>query len=225
MRTAHFWFDPSCPYTWLTSRWLLEVAKVRPVRVRWHLMSLSVLNEGRDDDPEGDPEGWLWVPVRICAAVLEEYGQEALARLYTALWTVGGGEQEWLGDLHDSLEKAGLPRTLADAGMTTAHDEAIRASTAEAVGLVGTHVGTPVISVSGHGDHHGGGHGHGEMDGDREGERAGAGQARTAFFGPVVSEVPTGEAAARLWDGVLLVASTPGFHELQTSRPPAPGPS
>lgn len=145
--TAHFWFDPSCPYTWLTSRWLLEVAKVRPVRVRWHLMSLSVLNEGRDDDPEGDPEGYLWVPVRICAAVRQEYGEEALARLYTALWTnESADEQDWLNDLQDSLERAGLPRALSDAGMTTAYDEAVRTSHAEAVSLVGTHVGTPVIA-------------------------------------------------------------------------------
>ena len=199
IRTAHFWFDPSCPYTWLTSRWLLEVAKVRPVRVRWHLMSLSVLNEGRDDDPEGDPEGYLWVPVRICAAVRQEYGEEALARLYTALWTnESAGEQDWLNDLQGSLERAGLPHTLTDAGMTTAFDEAVRASHAEAVSLVGTHVGTPVIAVDGDGD--------------------GGGERRTAFFGPVVSQVPTGEGAARLWDGVLLVASTPGFHELQASR-------
>ena len=208
IRTAHFWFDPSCPYTWLTSRWLLEVAKVRPVRVRWHLMSLSVLNEGRDDDPEGDPEGYLWVPVRICAAVRQEYGEEALARLYTALWTnEGADEQDWLNDLQDSLERAGLPRALSDAGMTTAYDEAIRTSHAEAVSLVGTHVGTPVIAVDG------------DSDSDRsEGDGDGDGQRRTAFFGPVISQVPTGEGAARLWDGVVLVASTPGFHELQASR-------
>ncbi|HEV7625790.1 MAG TPA: disulfide bond formation protein DsbA [Streptomyces sp.] len=192
MRTADFWFDPSCPYTWLTSRWLLEVAKVRPVEVRWHLMSLSVLNEGRDDDPEGDPEGYLWVPVRICAAVRQEYGEDALARFYTALWTnEGEGEQDWLNDLQNSLEKAGLPKSLTDAGMNTAYDEAVRESHAEAIRLVGKHVGTPVIAV--------------------EGESG----TRTAFFGPVISQVPTGEAAAQLWDGVLLVAATPGFHELQ----------
>lgn len=64
---ADVWFDPSCPYTRVTSRWLLEVAKVRPIEVRWQMMSLSVLNENRDDDSEGDPEGYLWAPVRICA--------------------------------------------------------------------------------------------------------------------------------------------------------------
>ncbi|MEU7984806.1 disulfide bond formation protein DsbA [Streptosporangium canum] len=190
---ADFWFDPSCPYTWITSRWLLEVEKVRPVEVRWRVMSLSVLNEGRDDDPEGDPEGYLWVPVRICAAVQQEYGQEALGRLYTAMWTCGRdrGEQEWIGPLHDALAAAGLPLELAEAGTSTAYDEAVRASHAEGIGLIGDHVGTPVVAVTG------------------------AGGERVVFFGPVISRAPTGEQAGRLWDGTLLVAAIPGFHELK----------
>lgn len=199
--TADFWFDPSCPYTWLTSQWLVEVTKVRPVEVRWNLMSLSVLNEGREDDPEGDPEGWLRVPVRICAAVRQEYGQEALARFYTALWT-GGSEpeegvgREWLNDLRDSLERAGLPPALAAAGTSEAYDAAVRASHDEAVSLVGPDAGTPVIAV----------------------DRADGG-GRTAFFGPVISRVPTGQEAARLWDGVLLTAGTAGFCELRSRQP------
>lgn len=194
---ADFWFDPSCPYTWLTSRWLLEVEKVRPVEVHWRLMSLSVLNEGRDDDPEGDSEGYLWVPVRVCAAVLEGYGQEALARFYTAMWTAGRERgQEWPDSLHDALTAAGLPLDLAEAGASTAHDEAIRASHAEGIGLIGDHVGTPVVAVTG------------------------TGGERVVFFGPVISQVPTGEEAGRLWDGTLLVAGTPAFHELK-GRPHA----
>lgn len=181
-----FWFDPSCPYTWLTSRWLLEVSQVRPVEVRWRVMSLSVLNEGRDDDPEGDPEGYLWVPVRICAAVQRDHGQEALGRLYTALWTTGTGD--WIGDLREALDTAGLPVELAEAGMSTDYDDVVRASHAEGIGLIGDHVGTPVVSVDG---------------------------GRVVFFGPVVSRVPRGEDAGRLWDGTLLVAGTPGFHELK----------
>ncbi|MBG0829048.1 disulfide bond formation protein DsbA [Planomonospora sp. ID67723] len=190
---ADFWFDPSCPYTWVISRWLLEVEKVRPVEVRWHVMSLSVLNEGRDDDPEGDPEGYLWVPVRVCAAVRQHHGQEALGRFYTALWTAGGdrGEDEWIGSLEDALAAAGLPVELADAGMSAEYDEAVRASHAEGVGLIGGHVGTPVTAVT---DPGGG---------------------RTVFFGPVVSRIPSGEQAGRLWDGTLLVAGVPGFHELK----------
>nr|SBP01254.1 FIG00820885: hypothetical protein [Nonomuraea gerenzanensis] len=187
---ADLWFDPSCPYTWVTARWLMEVREVRPVEVRWHVMSLSVLNEGRDDDPEGDPEGYLWVPVRICAAVQRDHGQQALEKLYTALWTTGTGD--WIGDLRTALATAGLPVGLAEAGLGTGYDEVVRASHAEAVALIGgDHVGTPIVAVT-------------REDGER-----------VVFFGPVVSRVPTGEQAARLWDGTLLVAGTPGFHELK----------
>ncbi|MGP3931121.1 mycothiol-dependent nitroreductase Rv2466c family protein [Nonomuraea sp. KM88] len=192
---ADIWFDPSCPYTWVTSRWLLEVRKVRPVEVRWHVMSLSVLNEGRDDDPEGDPEGYLWVPVRVCAAVRRHHGQEALGRFYTALWTTGDGG-DWIGDLRAALESAGLPAGLAEAGLSTDYDDDVRASHAEGIALVGEHVGTPIVAVTGTGDGPGG-------------------SGRIAFFGPVVSRVPRGEDAGRLWDGTLLVAGTPGFHELK----------
>ncbi|GAA3114026.1 disulfide bond formation protein DsbA [Nonomuraea salmonea] len=195
MMIADMWFDPSCPYTWLTSRWLVEVSRVREVEVRWHVMSLAVLNEGREDDPEGDPAGYLWVPARICAAVRRTHGQEALGRFYTALWTTGGGD--WLGDLQTALETANLPEDLADAGMGHDYDDELRASTAAALHHVeGNQVGTPIVAVTG----------------------------RAAFFGPVISQVPTGEDAGRLWDGVLLVAGTPGFHELKGGLPSQPRP-
>ncbi|CAM3633409.1 disulfide bond formation protein DsbA [Kibdelosporangium persicum] len=181
---ADIWFDPSCPYTWLTSRWLIEVTKVRPVGVRWHVMSLSVLNEGREDDPEGDPEGYLWYPVRVCAAVQQKYGSDALGRCYTELWKTENGAEDWIGDFARALERAGLPAELATAGPE--YDDFVRASHAEAMNHLGPHVGTPIIVADG-----------------------------VAFFGPVVSRLPTGEQAGRLWDGTLLVASTPGFHELK----------
>ncbi|WP_341716281.1 disulfide bond formation protein DsbA [Micromonospora sp. FIMYZ51] len=190
-RTVDFWFDPSCPYTWITSRWLIEVATVRPLALRWQVMSLSVLNEGREVDPEGDTEGWLWRPVRVCAAVRQRYGQDGLARFFTAygLRVHEGGQ--WC-DLGDALADADLPRDLADAAETSDFDAAVRASHAEAIALVGDHVGTPIIATT-----------------DDTG-------AKVAFFGPVISRIPHGEAAARLWDGTLLVAATPGFHELST---------
>ncbi|MGW0482402.1 mycothiol-dependent nitroreductase Rv2466c family protein [Nonomuraea sp. NPDC003214] len=193
---ADFWLDPSCPYTWLTSRWLVEVTRVRPVEARWHVMSLSVLNEGRDDDPEGDPEGYLWVPARLCASVADRYGSDALGRLYTALWTTGGDDQDWLGDLATALRAAGLPEDLADAALTPESDDLVRASHARAMAAIGGESGTPVVAVT-----------------------ASPGE-RVAFFGPVISRVPEGEAAGRLWDGVLLVAGTPHFHELK-GRPRA----
>ncbi|MDA0567750.1 disulfide bond formation protein DsbA [Streptomonospora sp. S1-112] len=188
------WFDPSCPYTWLTSRWLVEAAAVRPVDLDWRVMSLAVLNEGRDDDPEGDPEGYLWVPARVCAAVREHHGSAALGRFYTALWTTPE-TGEPLGDLAAALAAAGLPRDLAETGLSQEADHLVRASHAEALRQVGDHVGTPVIAAEGPGG-------------------------RAAFFGPVISEPVRGEAAGHLWDGVLLVARTPGFHELK-GRPHA----
>jgi hypothetical protein len=189
---ADFWFDPACPYSWITSRWILEVAKVRPVTVRWHVMSLSVLNEGRDVDPEGDTEGYLWAPVRICVAVEQRYGQEALGRLYTAIGNRvhDRAQHEWRA-IPAALADAGLPEELAEAAGSTTYDAAVRASHAEGIGLVGMHVGTPVIAVTG------------------------ADEGRIAFFGPVISRIPKGEQAARLWDGTLLVAGAPGFHELK----------
>lgn len=189
---ADFWFDPMCPYTWITSRWMVEVEKVRPVEVRWHVMSLSVLNEGREVDPEGDSEGYLWLPVRVCAAVERQCGQEALGRFFTALGHRVHDRGEW-AELAESLSDAGLPRSLAAAASSTEYDDAVRSSHAEGIGLVGDHVGTPVISCSG-----------------------------VAFFGPVLSRIPQGEEAGQLWDGTLLVAGVSGFHELKGVRYAAP---
>ncbi|MFD7504035.1 disulfide bond formation protein DsbA [Streptomyces sp. NPDC059850] len=207
--TVDFWFDPACPYSWLTSRWVVEAAKVRPLEVRWRIMSLAVLNEGRDDDPEGDPEGYLWIPVRICAAVLRRYGQEALGAFYAALWADrggdgdGGGAKRWMNDPSVALADVGLPPELAEAArFRGGYDDAVRASHAEGIALLGPHVGTPVVAVPAPGGDDG---------------------ARIAFFGPVLSQVPRGEDAGRLWDATLLVAGAPGFHELK-GAPADPSP-
>ncbi|NEK59949.1 DsbA family protein [Geodermatophilus sabuli] len=189
------WFDPSCPYTWLTACWLREVEQVRPVRARWHVMSLAVLNEGRDDDPEGDPEGWLWQPVRLFAVVGERYGQDSLAALYRSYGEAVHERGEW-PDVPGLLARLGLPADLAAVMGSAGSDDVVRASHAAGVRLVGPHVGTPIVAV--------------------EGPDA----RRTAWFGPVVSRVPRGEAAGRLWDGTLLVTATEGFHELK-GRPHA----
>jgi hypothetical protein len=193
---ADCWFDPSCPYTWMTARWLQEVERVRDVHVRWHVMSLAVLNEGRDDDPEGDPEGWLWRPVRVFARVQEEHGQAALVALYRAYGEAVHVRGEW-PDPRRLLRAVGLPEELAESADTSDHDELVRASHRSGIELVGTHVGTPVVAV-------------------------GLGTPTlSAWFGPVLSRVPVGEDAGRLWDGVTLVAGTDGFHELK-GRPPEP---
>ncbi len=188
-----FWFDPICPWAWITSRWILEVQKVRPVTVTWHVMSLSVLNEGKDDMPEQYREAMRtgWGPVRVLIAAEQQEGPDVLGALYTALGTRFHLEKARRDreTIAAALAEVGLPATLADAMDSTEYDEAVRASHAEGIGRVGYDVGTPVISVNG-----------------------------MSVFGPVLSPIPRGEAAARLWDGVLLIAGTDGFFELKRSR-------
>jgi protein-disulfide isomerase-like protein with CxxC motif len=188
-----FWFDPICPWAWIASRWILEVEQVRPVKTSWHVMSLSVLNEDKEDLSERYRESLAtaWGPVRICIAAEQKYGPEVLGRLYTALGTRFHHEKapRERATYEAALAEAGLPVSLADAAESTEYDEALRASHHDGMDRVGYEVGTPVISVNG-----------------------------TSVFGPVVSPIPRGEAAAKLWDGVLLVASTDGFFELKRSR-------
>ena len=188
-----FWFDPLCPWAWITSRWMLEVQQVRPVRVRWHMMSLAVLNEGKEGLPERYQEAMrtAWGPVRVCIAAEQKFGSEVLGPLYTALGTRFHLEkaQKDRPTIEAALAAAGLPAELADAMESTEYDEALRASHCDGMDRVGYEVGTPVISVNGF-----------------------------SCFGPVVTPIPRGEAAARLWDGFLLVTGTDGFFELKRSR-------
>ncbi|WP_411135279.1 DsbA family protein [Streptomyces sp. C10] len=200
---ADFWFDPLCPWAWMTSRWMLEVEKVRPVEVRWHVMSLAVLNEDRLDElPEEYREllKTAWGPVRVCIAAEQQHGSEVLGPLYTALGTRfhNRGLERTRETIVDALAEAGLPAELADAADSDAFDAELRASHKEGIDLVGQEVGTPVIAVPGH-------------DGDQ-----------LAFFGPVVTPAPKGEEAAKLWDGTLMVASIPGFYEIKRTRTQGP---
>ena len=193
---ADMWFDPACPWAWMTSRWLLEVEKVRPVSVRWHVMSLSVLNEDKDiPDDYREFLSTAWAAVRVCVAAEQRFGPEVLAALYTAMGTRFHNNKEGRTEetIRAALAEAGLPEDLAEAGESTEYDEALRASHAEAMKLVGEDVGTPVIRVE-----------------------------DVAFFGPVVTPIPRGEEAGRLWDGVRLVAGTDGFFELKRTRTRAP---
>lgn len=202
--TVDFWFDPVCPWAWMTSRWMLEVERLRPVRMRWHVMSLSVLNE---NNLEGLAERYVkllttgWGPVRVCIAAQQRYGDEVLGRLYTALGTrihPQGLAHDDRDTLVGALRDAGLPTDLADAAETDAFDRELRASHREGVEMVGQDVGTPVMALPG-------------ADGER-----------VAFFGPVVTPTPKGEEAARLWDGMLLVTSSPGFYEIKRTRTVGP---
>ncbi|MDA8282930.1 MAG: disulfide bond formation protein DsbA [Actinomycetota bacterium] len=192
------WVDPICPYAWMTSRWLLEVERVRSITVRFHVMSLSVLNDGRQDLPERYRRllDVGWGPVRVAIAAEQAHGQEVLRALYGALGTSLHPQGRDIGrDLYlDALSDVGLPTSLADAAESTDFDQALRASHHAGMDPVGDDVGTPVIHAPG-------------PDGEP-----------VAFFGPVVIPAPKGEAAGRLWDGVLLVAGTDGFFELKRSR-------
>jgi protein-disulfide isomerase-like protein with CxxC motif len=200
--TADMWFDPICPWAWLTSRWLLEVEKVRPVDIRFHVMSLAVLNEDKEglSDKYRELLSTAWGPVRVAIAAEQKYGNEVLRPLYTAMGTrIHLNKQERGPELYEAaLADAGLPVELAAAAESTGYDEVLRASHEEGMRPVGYDVGTPVIHVPG-------------PDGRQ-----------IAFFGPVVTPSPKGDAAGRLWDGTLLVAGTPGFYELKRTRDEAP---
>jgi hypothetical protein len=179
----------------MTSRWIMEVEKVRPVDVTWSVMSLSVLNEGRDlpDDYRAMLDRG-WGPVRVVIAARDKFGDEIVKPLYDALGErIHHQKLDFPEAIVGALEALELPPELAEAASTDEHDEQLRASHQRAIDLVGDDVGTPVVAVDG-----------------------------VAFFGPVVSPAPKGEAAGRLWDGCVLVAGTPGFFELKRSRTVGP---
>jgi hypothetical protein len=193
---AQFWFDPLCPWAWITSRWMLEVEKVRPVQTDWRIMSLAYLNLTQHDGKGLDQDyvermKKAWGPVRVCAAAAQQKGPDILGPLYTAIGTRFHvqGLREDPGTLPGALAEVGLPESLAGAADSTEYDELIKASHNEAFDQVGLDVGTPVIRIRG-----------------------------KALFGPVITPAPKGEAAGRLWDGFVLVTEADGFFELKRTR-------
>jgi 2-hydroxychromene-2-carboxylate isomerase len=193
MSKADFWFDPACPFAWITSRWMLEVEKVRDVQVEWHVMSLAYLNQNKDDISDDYREflATAWGPVRVLIAAEQAHGNEVLLPLYTAMGNRIHLEKRDRDRamVEDSLAEAGLPVSLADAMDDSSYDDAVAKSHHAGMDQVGDDVGTPTISIDG-----------------------------TAFFGPVISKAPRGEEAGQLWDGALLLASYPLFFELKRSR-------
>lgn len=195
-----FWFDPICPWAWITSRWMLEVEKVRPVETTWNMMSLAYLNihqhEGKGLSPEYmERMERAWGPIRICAAAAAEKGDDVLLPLYSALGRRFHDEQRRQDPeaIPEALAEAGLDPSLAEAATSSEFDETIKASHHRGMDQVGLDVGTPIIAVEGN-----------------------------AFFGPVVTPIPRADAAGKLWDGVLMVTSTDGFFELKRTRDRSP---
>ncbi|MFJ2111523.1 MULTISPECIES: DsbA family protein [unclassified Streptomyces] len=196
-----FWFDPLCPWAWMTSRWVLEVETLRDIEVRWHVMSLAVLNEDKDIPEEyREMLQKAWGPVRVVIAAQQKHGDEVVGKLYTALGTRfhNQGEGVTREGIVGALAEVGLDAELIEYADSDAYDKELRASHQEGIDKVGQEVGTPVIAVPG----------------------ADGGQ--VAFFGPVVTPTPRGEDAAKLWDGTLLVASVPGFYEIKRTRTQGP---
>jgi hypothetical protein len=193
---ADFWFDPACPFAWATSRWIVEVEGVRPIQTEWHVMSLSVLNEGRElehDYQRAMDENWG--PVRVIIAASELHGPEYIKPLYDAMGTLI--HQEKVADraevIRRALEQTGLPAELAAHADSDDFDRQLRASHRAGIDLVGQDVGTPIVAING-----------------------------TAFFGPVITRVPRGEAAGKLWDAAVGLAEFPHFFELKRTRTERP---
>ena len=196
--SAQFFFDPACPWTWMTSRWLTEVAENRDLDVRWRPFSLKLKNE-----EHGLPEQYAAMAdathraLRVMEAIREGEGDDAIGPYYTELGRrIHHDGDNPLTDLEGALEACGLDPGYIEAADDEKWDETIRASMAEALGAAGDDVGSPILMLRS--------------------------DPPTAFFGPIVSPPPTGQAALDLWDRLSGMADQPSFFELKRSRTEGP---
>lgn len=193
--SVEFWFDPSCPWCWMTSRWASEVSEVRGFPITWHPISLAILNEGHDHGPHSEHHRQGHRMGRVIAAAARAHGADVVAQLYTEFGTRvhPGGRSDIDAIIAEALAAAELPATLLTSADDDSFDEELRSNTDHAMKIAGPNVGVPIISIDG-----------------------------VAFFGPVVTPAPTGETALRLWDGIYAAASVPGFYELKRGRTAGP---
>lgn len=193
--SVEFYFDPICPWCWMTSRWAAEVSAVRGFEIDWRPISLAILNEGQDHGAYGEAHFQGKRMGRVAIAVRDAHGGAKVGELYTALGERihPGGRSDTDGIIAEALAEIGLPAELAAAADAEEHDVALRANTDHAMEIAGPDVGVPIISIDG-----------------------------VSFFGPVVTPAPTGEQALRLWDGIAAAASVPGFYELKRGRTRGP---
>jgi hypothetical protein len=195
-----FWFDLVCPYSWIGSRWLLEVERYRPVAIRWHVMSLYLLNAHRTDDPTYvDYLLEVTGPARVASAARERFGDGVLRDLYTAFgtrifdhWRYPDAA-ECREAMRAALADVQLPGGLLDRFDESGVDDALRRSHAAGVQPVGDEAGTPTFHVGG-----------------------------TALYGPVLNAIPRGEAALRVFDAAVSLAGVPDFFELKRTRTAEP---
>lgn len=190
--TADFWFDPLCPFAWITSRWILEVEQVRDVQVRWHVMSLAYLNQDKQiPDAYRELLAPAWGPVRVLMAASHKHGDDVLLPLYNAMGTRIHHNQQPISRemVEAALLEVGLEPDLVEAMDDSGYDDSVARSHHEGMDQVGDDVGTPTIAING-----------------------------VAFFGPVLGAIPRGEEAGRIWDGAVALAAYPQFFELKRSR-------
>lgn len=201
-----FYFDPVCPFAWLTSRWIHQVADQREYEVDWRFISLRLINSHIDYDihfPEGYEDGHMsgLRLLRVAARIRDELGNDSVGEFYTAISSsifdsapTGDTNRKFFGSaehVEPILESIGLPKALAESLDDDSWDELIQSETDHALSLTGEDVGTPIIAF-----------------------RPPSGP---AFFGPVISRLPSDERALELWDHVVGLATFPGFAELKRS--------